>query len=118
METKEGSIINLHEWEANKASEIFGNIAAEIRTGVLQPHFGDNSFLFAMTDEILYFALEGEKLASDAANYKERRAAIKQEILKNTDKTLEALPRYPENDCPDVREGVREIKSLIQKIRV
>ncbi len=110
-------IINLPERKAALERKIFSDIAEEIRSGGLQTHFGDNNFLFAKTEDILHFALEGEKLDPDSKEYNESRATAGQEILKNVNDITEVLSRYPENDCQAVRESLTRITSLAQKFK-
>lgn len=107
----------MREWEANRAQKLFNEIAEEIRTGALQSHFANNSFLFSRTDEILHFALQGEKLTLDSEDYQEKRKEAVQEILSNTDKITESLSDYPDNDCQAVRESVNKIKLLVEQIK-
>ncbi len=114
---KEKNIVNLQEWEAQKTRERFGSIAQEIRDGTLQIHFGDNSILFAKTDEVLHFALVGEKLTMDLPNYQEQRIRAKDEILRNLHDIEMALSRYPKNDCLAVRESIAKMKLLADQIK-
>lgn len=111
------NIVNLREWEADKTRVLFSSIAQEIRDGTLQTHFGDNAYLFAKTDEILHFALEGEGLTIDLPEYQTRRTQATGEILRNLQAIEEALPRYPDNDCQAVRENVAKMRSLAEQIR-
>ncbi|NQU83388.1 MAG: hypothetical protein HQ536_01625 [Parcubacteria group bacterium] len=117
-EKKQQEIINLQEWNAAKTREIFGNIATEIRNGTLQLHFGDNTFLFAKTEEILHFALEGETQTLGSTDYQKTYTTATQEILRTIDGLDEALSRYPSNDCPSVRQSIEKIKSLAQQIKL
>lgn len=92
-------------------------MAAEIRRGTLQIHLVDVSSLFAKTDEILHYALEGQELDPDSPDYQTRCAEAKREILGNADAITEALPQYPDVDCPAVRESLNLLKDFTEQIR-
>jgi len=50
--------------------------------------------------------------------FKKQDLNTRQEILKNVKAIREALTDYPKNDCPEVRESLKEIEELAEKIRV
>ena len=90
---------------------------------VLQIHFADHTPLFAQTDEILYWALEGEKLTQVAPATIEdsQRTKIKvacDNILKSIKKIEDLLhiKEYFDSDCKAVRKKLSEIRELAQKI--
>ncbi len=115
---KPENIIDLGEYKFNKNREIFSSIAAEIRSGVLQTHFGDNKFLFALTDEILHFSLMGESLKSDMTEYESKCAEATQEILRNIKKIIEYLSQHPKDNCPAIRQNAIKINSLAEEIKI
>jgi len=72
--------------------------------------------LFAKTDEILHFALEGEGLVFGSDGYDQKRRNAAEVILQKVEEILEALSQYPQNDCQAVRESAARIKALAKKI--
>ncbi|MFA6322775.1 MAG: hypothetical protein WCX71_04880 [Candidatus Buchananbacteria bacterium] len=116
MPPKIESLTNMHEWEANRTQKLFHAIADEIRSGRIQTHCADNDFLFAKTDEILHFALAGEKLVFGNDNYQSKRAEAANKILENVNGIAEGLLQYPKNNCPVVQTSLKEIKELLAPI--
>lgn len=117
MENGPGNIIDMREWKGRKAQELFGEVATEIRRGTLQIHLADVFSLFAKTDEILHYALEGQKLDPNTPDYQTRCAKAKNEILKNVDAIAQVLPQYPDADCQAVRESLNLLKDFAEQIK-